>query len=74
MDDDVVDPNEAAEDTENFLLGGAGGLRRTPPRGVLDREPGIGVREDPAADMLDADDPGRSIGSTGVGGWSRVKD
>lgn len=66
---------------ENFLVGGAGGLRRVAlPRGVLDREPGMAVpvpvlvpvRED--ADKFDAADPGRSVGSIELGGWFSVND
>ena len=68
-----MDPREVAEDIENFLVGGAGGLRRVPPRGVDDLEEGFGletmvvVRDE--ADKLDAADSGLSIvADVGVGG------
>lgn len=46
------------EPNENFLVGGAGGLRLLELMGVCDREPGTGVRDEP--ERLDAADPGRS--------------
>lgn len=54
------------EPNENFLVGGAGGLRRLELRGVCDLEPGA------AADKLDAAEPGRS-GSDPID-WPRVRD
>lgn len=53
------------------MVGGAGGLRRVPPRGVDDLEEGFGfetvVRDE--ADRLDAADSGLSIVvEVGVGG------
>lgn len=71
---DELEVREVPDETENFLLGGAGGLRLVAlllPKGVLDLEPGMGVRDD--IDRLDAADPGLSVGSGGAC-WLSVSD
>jgi hypothetical protein len=69
--DEAVEASEL-DDTENFLLGGAGGLRRTPLTGVADREPAVVVRE--VAEKLDAAELGRSVCVPLGEGWPRVRD